>query len=166
MVTHHLAYTAPINPALAEPHLSQAQVWQGLRRKMVAAQEFVPAITDCRVLEEKGDGEEVTREVVFREGAGPGGDGKPVREVCRAFEPTRVDFHQTDGSVVRNIISTGAGGEADLYMTYVFEWHHPQVTAGSDEDRTLLVRHNQMAQMAVEKSIESIRKMVVDGRIK
>lgn len=61
------------------------------------------------------------------------------------------------------MISDGpAGGDEDLHMTYVFEWLHPEIEEGGAE---LRIKHKGMAKMAVDKSIDSIRRMVVDGTI-
>jgi hypothetical protein len=92
MVTLHLAYTSAINPAGATPVLTESQVWAGLQRKIRFAQEFVPVIASCDVLEEK-DGV-VTREVVFKPGVGP---KERAKEVVRSFWPSWVcvPFHRT-----------------------------------------------------------------------
>jgi hypothetical protein len=85
MVNLHLSYTSKVNPEGASPVLNESQIWAGLQRKIRFAQEFVPVIESCEVLEEK-DGV-VTREVKFKEGAGP----KPrAREVVRGFWPSWV----------------------------------------------------------------------------
>jgi hypothetical protein len=126
MVSFYIAYTAPINPTSASPILTRAQVWAGLQRKIRHAEEFVPAIIGCAVLSEKGD--EVIREVELKPGVGPAGK---VREVCRSFEPSWVDFEQADGSTIKNVVSDGPGGE--LFMTYIFEWRHAELEAGSEE---------------------------------
>jgi hypothetical protein len=91
MVTLHLAYTSAINPAGATPVLTESQVWAGLQRKIRFAQEFVPVIASCDVLEEK-DGV-VTREVVFKPGVGP---KERAKEVVRSFWPSWVciPFHR------------------------------------------------------------------------
>lgn len=135
MVTFNLAYTAPINRPGASPVLTGEQVWAGLRRKVRRAQEFVPVITACDVVSEEGD--TVVREATFASEAGSGGGstGRTVREVCVHHPPARVDFEQPDGSRISNIVSAGSGGE--LLMTYVFEWRHPDVEGGSEEDKTL-----------------------------
>lgn len=52
-------------------------------------------------------------------------------------------------------------------MTYAFEWLHPEVDAKDEEKvKALKEKHAGTAKMAVEKSIEAMRKMVVDGKIK
>lgn len=87
MVKLHLAHTSPINPPSATPVLTQTQVWAGLQRKIRYAQEFVPVIASCDVLEDK-DGV-VTREVVFKPGVGP---KERAREVVTGFGNAWVSF--------------------------------------------------------------------------
>lgn len=70
--------------------------------------------------------------------------------------------------MVSNIISNGPSGlPTDLFMTYSFSWQHPDVDA-SDKDRIaqLMQQNKAGSKMAVEKSIEAIRRMVTDGTIK
>jgi hypothetical protein len=88
MVDINLSYTSRINPSGASPVLNQAQIWAGLQRKIRFAQEFVPVIESCKVLEESEDGT-VTREVVFKKGMGPKDRAK---EVCRGFWPSWVSL--------------------------------------------------------------------------
>lgn len=108
MLSINCAYTAPINPSGAQPVLSRAQVWKGLQRKIRRAQDFVPIIRACEVLEERED--EVVRMAYFHrrqqedkggeEGEGKGketgqttgGGGGGVREVCRSYPMTKVGF--------------------------------------------------------------------------
>ena len=74
MVAIYVAYTQQINPAGATPVLTRAQIWAGLERKVRRAQDFVPVITECKLLEDKGD--VVIREAKFVAGQ----DGVPGRE--------------------------------------------------------------------------------------
>ncbi|CAO2658814.1 Nn.00g065370.m01.CDS01 [Neocucurbitaria sp. VM-36] len=162
MVNLHLAYTSKINPAGATPVLNQAQIWAGLQRKIRFAQEFVPVIESCDVLEDK-DGV-VTRVVNFKPGLGPKDKAK---EVVRGYWPSWVDFEQEDGSHVRNIVSDGPSGDLDdLHMTYAFEFRYPNIQEGSKEAEEQLQKLKATSKKAVESSIEAIRQMVVDGRIK
>ncbi|GAB1316917.1 Bet v I/Major latex protein domain-containing protein [Madurella fahalii] len=162
MLVINLGYTAPVNRPGQSPVLTLDQVWAGLQRKVRHAEEFVPLIEACEVVsEEKSEtGEEViTRLVTFRQrpDAGPNA-GKQVKEVCKLHAPCRVDFFQEDGSKIANYVTSGEGGE--LYMTYVFEWRHATVEAESEEARKLEETSKQTAKMAVESSIETIRRMV------
>ncbi|KAL2171350.1 hypothetical protein VTG60DRAFT_2992 [Thermothelomyces hinnuleus] len=172
MVTINLAYMAPINPPGADPELTPEQVWTGLQYKVRRADKFVPVITACEVLaeeppaaEEEEEPRVITRRVTFRPGStavlgGGGDDGSPrvVREVCRLYAPCRIDFVQEDGSTVGNYVSRGPAGE--LMMTYVFEWRARGVRAGSARARELEDRYAKLAKMAVDGSIETIRKIV------
>lgn len=135
MVTINIAYTAPINPTGAEPKLTQAQIWAGLERKVRRAQEFVPIIVSCDVIaeEQTEKGFTVTREVKFK------GAASSIREICNHFAPSRVDFEQENGSFISNIVSKGQDGE--LWMTYAFEWRHPDVAEGSEEAEKLEAEH-------------------------
>ncbi|KAK5651850.1 hypothetical protein OQA88_11619 [Cercophora sp. LCS_1] len=172
MVSFNLAYTAPINRPSQTP-LTPSQVWAGLKRKVRHAEEFVPLIIDCKVVSSspatsEAEVETITREVIFKSGAGPKNkaDGEPVTEVVRHYPPVRVDFHQEDGTKIANYISQGPSGEeTDLYMTYVFEWRVPGVEAGSEEATKLEEKFKGTAKIAVESSIETIRRLVGEGKI-
>ncbi|KAI4665673.1 uncharacterized protein J4E78_003136 [Alternaria triticimaculans] len=162
MVNFNIAYTSRINPAGATPVLNQAQIWAGLQRKIRFAQEFVPVIESCDVLEEK-DGV-VTRDVKFKKGMGPKDQAK---EVVRSYWPSWVDFEQEDGTHIRNIVSDGPSGEIeDLNMTYMFEFVVSHVQEGTPEAEKEIQKFKGMAKKAVESSIDAIREMVKDGRIK
>jgi acetylaranotin biosynthesis cluster protein L len=137
MVNFYIAYTAPINPTSASPPLTRPQVWSGLQRKIRFAQEFVPSIIGCTVLSDAAT--TVVRDVEFKRGFGPPGK---VREVCRSFAPSWVDFEQTDGSTVKNVVSDGADGA--LYLTYVFEWRHEGLEEGSAEASEVEERHRKV----------------------
>lgn len=159
---NHIAYTERINPAAAATKLSIEQVWPLLQRKVRRAQEFVPAgITSTTVLSTSTtpSGLPVTvREAVFLE------SGRRVREECIEYFPIKVEFHQPDGSKVENIISEGPDGE--LYMTYTFEWLHPELEgddAGLQQKRE---QETKLAKMAVQSTLKAMREMVEDGRWK
>lgn len=86
MVTVNCAYTEQINPAGVTPVLTRDQIWKGLQRKIRKAQDFVPVIEACDVIEEKGN--EVVREAHFKETQGF--KKQTVREVCKSYYPTKV----------------------------------------------------------------------------
>lgn len=97
-------------------------------------------------------------------------NGKVVKETCKAYEPTKVHFWQEDGSLISNIVSEGPGGaeKGDLWMTSVFERRHGELEGGDVEGELKEARGKELliASMAVEKTIESMREMARDGRIK
>ena len=82
-----------------------------------------------------------------------------------ATSTTQVDFFQTNGSTITNTISVGQNLDpTDLHMTYCFEWRHPELQEGSDTTE-LFKKHQGMAKMAVDKSIEACRRLVQEGAI-
>jgi hypothetical protein len=88
MVAIYCAYSQQINPAGVTPVLTRAQIWKALQRKIRRAQDFVPVISDCTVLEDKGN--IVVREAKFIDGGIPGQSGKTIREVCKSYAPVKV----------------------------------------------------------------------------
>lgn len=90
---------------------------------------------------------------------------KLVEEVVTAFEPTRVEFEQPDGSRVSNVISVGAEGE--LYLTYIFEWRHPEFDGEGKEDEWERVKEKErgMGRAAVEGSVRVLRRLAEEGGI-
>ncbi|RDA94199.1 hypothetical protein CP533_6640 [Ophiocordyceps camponoti-saundersi (nom. inval.)] len=146
--TIHVAATAPINPPGADPVLNEAQVWDGLQRKVRRADEFVPLISSCVVVEESAN--VVKRKVVFTA-------GEAVTEVCTEYAPSRVHFRMDTGTEVQNIISRDVKN-GTLFMTYAFSW------VGCGED--MREKKQEEASIAVTKSIEAMRAMVLDGRIR
>ncbi|KAJ4055689.1 hypothetical protein NW756_003170 [Fusarium oxysporum] len=164
MVTINLAYSAPINLSGASPILSEAQVWNGLKRRVRKAHEFVAPILECEALSEEDTeaGTKVTRQVTFDKEV-RGSNETVVKEVVYEFAPTRVDFYQPDGSKIFNIVSVDQGGS--LILTFAFEWWHPQVEAESEEAKQLREKYFKMAKGAVEGTINAIRKFVKQGEL-
>lgn len=157
---NNIAFTAPINPPGVTPVLTKEQVWAGLLLKTRSAEIFIPnAIESTTVISESVDastGNIITvREVLFRE------NQRRVKERVTAYKDTRADFVQPDGSFIGNIISEGAGGE--MYLTYVFEWHHPGVS--KEELDAFYAKEKGIAQHSVEGTIDVIRKLVKERKL-
>lgn len=159
---NYIAFTAPINPSGASPTLTRKQIWAGLEIKIGSGETFVgAAIESTTVLKKYPDPKTqlpvTEREVLFR------ADQRRVHETCVAYEPMKVEFLQPDGSKVVNVVSQGAAGEEDLYMTYTFEWLHPGMDeAGLKEKKKA---EEAMAQKAVESTIQVMRELVQKGTI-
>ncbi|KAH7409410.1 hypothetical protein BKA64DRAFT_396748 [Cadophora sp. MPI-SDFR-AT-0126] len=156
--TNNIAFTSPINPPGASPVLTRPQIWAMLQLKIRSAETFVPAAiqstTVVSTTTHKESGNEVTvREITFVQ------DQRKVKEVVTAYADTRVEFEQPDGSHVSNIVSDGADG---LYMTYVFEWKHPGVEG--EELEKFKEKERGMSKLAVEGTIEAMRKLVREGK--
>ncbi|KAK3900992.1 hypothetical protein C8A05DRAFT_16775 [Staphylotrichum tortipilum] len=165
----NLGFSAPINPPGATPILTPSQVWTGLCAKVRHANLFVPLITACEVLSEDSSNPDepvVTRRVTFNrtwaataqgKEVAPGGE-TVVTEVCRLHEPARIDFEQEDGTRIGNFVTVDKDG--GLVMTYVFEWKVKGEVAEETVARFRQVSWVFTAKMAVEGSIDTIRKIV------
>ena len=160
---NYVAFTAPINPSGASPVLTRSQVWSCLKVKITSGETFVgAAISNTSVLKTgttEGGQKYTDREVTFREG------NRKVKEHCIAFPQMKVEFHQPDGSRVMNIVSQGAGGEEDLYMTYTFEWLLPDLEGDDKALAEKRVQQQKMSQSAVEGTITIMRKLISEGKI-
>nr|XP_023873299.1 uncharacterized protein LOC111985883 [Quercus suber]POE84783.1 hypothetical protein CFP56_79001 [Quercus suber] len=162
MVNIYCAYTEKINPPGATPVLTKDQVWTGLQKKIRTPQDFLPMIVGTDVVSESET--EVVRIAHFK-----GEDGKPgreMKEVCKSYYPTKVDFHQPNGAVIANIISDGESlTEHDYNLTFTFEWRHPDMIEGGEEHKSLVRTNVEMAKGAVHSSIGAVRNMAARGEL-
>jgi hypothetical protein len=53
----------------------------------------------------------------------------------------------------------------DLNLSYIFEWLHDDVEAGSEQHKKLVEEHRRGAKLAVDKSIQAMRKMAIAGEL-
>ncbi|KAI1499967.1 hypothetical protein F5X99DRAFT_388307 [Biscogniauxia marginata] len=168
MVTFNLSYTAPINPPDVETKLTISQVWACINSKVRHAEKFVPAIVNTEILSESatdGAGLVLERRVTFAPGGHPAG-AKDAVETCKFYEPCRVDFVSADGSIITNVVSVGPSGKSDdLHYTYVFEWRHPGIEANSSEAESQKEADWKTARLAVESTIETMRRLVRESAI-
>ncbi|KAK0653109.1 hypothetical protein B0T16DRAFT_407440 [Cercophora newfieldiana] len=100
---------------------------------------------------------------------GPPGGGPPkgpIRNVCKLYAPSRVDFLREDGTKFSNYVTQGPSGEeTDMFMTYVFEWRHAGVEEGSEVWKKIREVHRKTARDAVEQTIKRIRELVAEGQL-
>ncbi|KAF9888202.1 hypothetical protein FE257_009197 [Aspergillus nanangensis] len=162
MVCIAVSYTAPVNVAGVKA-LTIEQLWAGLQYKVRHAEVFVPTIKSCKVLEDRGN--EVERAVTFKDFGNVLTSGNTMTETVKSYPHSQVDFVQGDGTVVHNVVSQGAQGSDDLYLTYAFLWQRPDIQAGTPEERDARDTFQRQAKMAVEKSIEVTRELLATGKI-
>lgn len=53
----------------------------------------------------------------------------------------------------------------DLNLTYVFEWRHEEVKEGSEEEKKLIEEHRKGGKLAVDKTLEAMRRMAAAGEL-
>ncbi|KAI0123265.1 hypothetical protein BJ170DRAFT_713397 [Xylariales sp. AK1849] len=163
MVVFNLSYTAPINEPGVEPVLSQEQVWSCIHRKVRHAEEFVSAIRSTEIfsksVSELGN-LVLERRLTFDPSTHPAG-AEYATETCKFYEPCRVDFVSTTGSVITNIVSAGPTRKPeDLLYTYVFQWLHPEIETGSPEAERQEEADWKMTKIAVISTIETMRRLI------
>lgn len=148
-----LSHCIPVNPAGAEPGLTQAQVWRGLEMKAENAMPFVDGMTQCDVNERSGN--TLTRTITFR--------GNQHREHITLFAPVKVQFERLDGTGwIDNVISESEDG---LLLTFTFGISFPGIAEGtSDEEaRGDALRGTYIG--AVSATLNRVRQMVRDGEL-
>jgi hypothetical protein len=69
------------------------------------------------------------------------------------------------GSRVQNIISIGAGGEDDMYLTFGFSFVFPDLEEGTPAAETRKKEMTTMASKVVPGTIATIREMVKKGEL-
>ena len=57
------------------------------------------------------------------------------------------------------------GTDEELQMTYFFEWLHPDLEDGSEQEAFLTKQHKMRGKMSVDKTIEKMRSMAKEGKL-
>src|SRR5258705_1681173 len=107
----YVTNAVPVNEP-GEPALVRADVWAGLEKKANNALPFVPAMTQCEVLERRGD-LEFDREIEFR--------GQRFTERITLEPESRVTFTRLAGNVlgtIANEIEEDESGELSLRFSF------------------------------------------------
>ena len=50
-------------------------------------------------------------------------------------------------------------------MTYVFEWRHPGIEAGSQQEKDLIEEHRRGSKIAVDMTLKAMRGMAERGEL-
>jgi len=138
--------------------------------KVRKPQLFLKPIASCDVLEDTE--ESVLREAHFAPGFGPPG-GKATERITH-FKPLSnstgagLETFTMQGSKGRvlNIISQGPSGrDDDLWMTFTFEWDHPEIEVGSQEEIAKQKEYQKNSPQAIEGVLKVIREMIAKGEL-
>ncbi|KAI5477179.1 hypothetical protein MNV49_006623 [Pseudohyphozyma bogoriensis] len=147
-----------VNPAGATPELTEEQVWKGLELKERSPQLFVPVLKACEVLTEEDN--KLTRKVTGIFGP-PGTPESSIVEEVESHKPAVVYFESGNGGMrVTNVLSYGLDGE--LILTY--SWVNG-VPGFPDINAVPRSEVNARTGVAVQSTIDAIRKMVVEGKL-
>jgi hypothetical protein len=150
---YFLSHAIPVNPAGVEPKLTRQQLWAGLVMKAIDAKPFVPAMSQCDVIERKDN--TLLREITF--------NGHQSREFITFHESVKVQFERQDGTGwIDNVISELDG---DLILTFTFGLRFPGIADGSPEEQA----HGDTVQDAyigaVAATLSQARQLVVEGKV-
>ncbi|WP_422061473.1 SRPBCC family protein [Sphingopyxis sp.] len=148
-----LSHAIPVNPAGAEPTLTQAQVWRGLEIKAENAMPFVDGMTQCDV--DSREANVITRTITFR--------GTQHRERITLFAPVKVQFERLDGTGwIDNVISESADG---LLLAFTFGITFPGIAEGSPDEQAQGDTMRGAYTGAVAATLNRVRQMVRDGEL-
>ena len=120
-VSHQLPVNVP-----GEPHLTPANVWDGLVLKANNALPFVPSMTYCEVTQRHSD-TVFDRDIDFR--------GQRFTERITLEAPHRVTFTRIAGPVLGTIANEVEGTEDDLKLRFSFALVVTGVEGGSAEEQ-------------------------------
>ena len=145
-----LTKAIPVNEP-GSPVLTRSDVFAGLRMKADNALPFVPAITECTVIERTSP-DDFVRDIVLR--------GEKLREHVTLEPETRVRFERLAGPVLGTIfneIEEDAGGT--LQLRFSFKLIVDGMTADSAEERAYAATMAGDYMKAVDATLAAIRKV-------
>ncbi|MEN4825661.1 SRPBCC family protein [Pseudomonas sp. P39-UII1] len=132
-------------------HLTRAQLWEGLVGKARNAVPYVDAITECIIVEDKG--EKFIREIVL--------NNERLQELVTLTEEQSVEFVRLSGSargVIKNLIEEEAGV---LYLRFVFDFSLDDSTG--DEQEKVFAQNMEASYLgAVHTTINAIRRRLLE----
>ncbi|MFJ8026188.1 SRPBCC family protein [Streptomyces sp. NPDC096311] len=105
-----VTHVIPVNEP-GQPRLDRAAVWEGLVLKADNALPFVPAMSDCKVVERYGEAR-FDRDIRIR--------GDAFRERITLEEPHRVVFTRLSGPILGTIANEIEGEGDDIRLRFSF----------------------------------------------
>ena len=120
-----VSHALPVNVP-GEPHLTPANVWDGLVLKANNALPFVPSMTYCEVTERYSD-TIFDRDIDFR--------GERFTERITLEQPHRVTFTRIAGPVLGTIANEIEGPDDDLRLRFSFALVVEGVEGGSAQEQ-------------------------------
>ena len=151
-------HSVPVNAGLApgEPALSRHHVWLGLVLKAEDAVPFVPAMTWCRVTGRFDNG--LFRDIVF--------NGEAMTEKILYRPEEKVEFIRTAGIEMGTIVNEILEDEdGELLLRFAFTLEREDLPHGSTEERDFADGMAKGYLVAVQATVDEIRKRVKEGAI-
>jgi hypothetical protein len=147
-----LTKAIPVNePGM--PHLTRADVFAGLKMKADNALPFVPAITECDVIERRSPLQFV-RDIVLR--------GEKLRELVTLEPETRVTFERLAGPVLGTILNEiEEDADGALSLRFSFKLKPEGIAPDSDAEREYGRTMESDYMKAVDATLAAIRKVAL-----
>jgi Domain of unknown function (DUF1857) len=150
-----VSHALPVNVP-GEPHLTPANVWDGLVLKANNALPFVPAMTYCEVTERHSD-TVFDRDIDFR--------GQRFTERITLEEPHRVTFTRIAGPVLGTIANEVEGTDEDLALRFSFALVVTGVPGGSAEEQAYADSMTGDYLKAVAATLNAMRRLASDSGV-
>ncbi len=150
-----VSHALPVNVP-GEPHLTPANVWDGLVLKANNALPFVPAMTYCEVTERHSD-TVFDRDIDFR--------GRRFTERITLEEPYRVTFTRIAGPVLGTIANEVEGSDEDLALRFSFALVVTGVPGGSAEEQAYADSMTGDYLKAVAATLNAMRRLASDSGV-
>ncbi|HLK77036.1 MAG TPA: SRPBCC family protein [Streptosporangiaceae bacterium] len=150
-----VSHALPVNVP-DEPHLTPANVWDGLVLKANNALPFVPAMTYCEVTERHSD-TVFDRDIDFR--------GQRFTERITLEEPHRVTFTRIAGPVLGTIANEVEGTDEDLALRFSFALVVTGVPGGSAEEQAYADSMTGDYLKAVAATLNAMRRLASDSGV-
>ena len=151
-------HSVPVNPDLAPgaPALTRHHVWLGLMLKAEDAVPFVPAMSYCKVTGRFDNG--LFRDIVF--------GGEAMTEKILFHPEKKVEFIRTAGIEMGTIVNEILEGEdGELHLRFAFTLEREGIAHGSPEEQEFADTMARGYLIAVQATVDEIRKRVVEGVI-
>ncbi len=152
----HASRTIKVNDDPKEPRLTRSLVWRGLVMKAENPLPFVPVISNCKVIERRGDG--LVREIVDK--------GDTITEVVTFHPERRVQFERISGRVLGTILNEIVeDDDGELALRFTFTLSVAGVADGSAEEMDFAAKMEEGYLMAVRATLKAMRNLAADNAL-
>lgn len=155
-----VSHALPVNVP-GEPHLTPANVWDGLVLKANNALPFVPAMTYCEVTQRHSD-TVFDRDIALSIGQGR---GQRFTERITLEEPHRVTFTRIAGPVLGTIANEVSVDQGDLALRFSFALVVTGVPGGSAEEQAYADSMTGDYLKAVAATLNAMRRLASDSGV-
>lgn len=152
----HASRTIKVNDDPKEPRPTRSLVWRGLVMKAENPLPFVPVISNCKVIERRGDG--LVREIVDK--------GDTMTEVVTLHPERRVQFERMSGRVLGTILNEIVeDDDGELALRFTFTLSVAGVADGSAEEMDFAAKMEEGYLMAVRATLKAMRNLAADNAL-